>query len=344
MRIRFVSPPPEQRKGGIENAIEGLRAALHSVRVDVLDGGDPSDAHAIHHFHGLWNPRHAWLARHLRSVGRPYVVSPHGMLEPWAFRNRAWKKRPYFRWVERPFLRGASALFVTSGMEAAHLGERIDHPRVEVLPLGCRDPHGPDRATARRALGWGDARKTLLFLSRIDRKKGLDLLLRALAGLPEAQSWRLVVVGDGDPACTEELRGLARELARHLPAIEWAGGVWGERRWAYLQAADLFCLPTHSENFGIAVLEALHAGTPVLTTDQTPWVDHRGQSGVFIARPETDSLRETLGAALVRVAEGWPDADRAELSSWAEAHFGWPGLVQRYLEAYQRAIHVPPNQ
>ncbi len=336
MKIRFVSPPAALQKGGIENAIEGLRAALLGAGAEVIDSADPQDPEAVHHFHGLWNPAHARVALRLRTLGRPYIVSPHGMLEPWAFRHRSWKKRPYFHWIERPFLRGAASLFVTSGMEAANLEQKILHPRVEILPLGCRDPRGPARTAARRELGWEDGRKIMLFLSRIDRKKGLDLLFRALAALPEAAEWQLVVVGDGDAVYAETLRKLQRELC--LPGIEWTGGVWGPQRWVYLQAADLFCLPTHSENFGIAVLEALHAGTPVLTTDQTPWADHRDLPGITIARPETGSLKEALQIVLPHAAECWTDNDRTRLSSWAEANFGWSGLARRYLDAYHRAI------
>ncbi len=337
MKVRFVTPPKAKQAGGIENAVEGLREALAGQGIKVLQGGDAGDEDAVHHFHGLWDLSHSRLAAQLRKEGRPYVVSPHGMLEPWAFRHRRWKKLPYFWLIERKFLAGARALFVTSQMEANHLGRILRHPRVEILPLGCRDRRGPDFNRARKSLGWPADEYRMLFLSRLDVKKGLDLLLEAMAASDQAWSgWRLVVVGDGESEYVNSLKAMAAAASARLPPIEWLGPIWGAARWPYLQAADLFCLPTHSENFGIAVLEALHVGTPVLTTDQTPWVDHAGLSGLFIAKPEIPSLEQTLARARLKVGGDWSAEDRRNLAGWAEDNFAWEKLVGDYLRAYQR--------
>ena len=244
MKIRFVTPPAAKQIGGIENAVEGLRQALQQRDISVEQGGDPSDALAIHHFHGLWDRSHSRLASELRKLGRPYIVSPHGMLEPWALHHRRWKKVPYFHLIERRYLVGAASLFVTSGMEEEHLGRVLYHPRVEVLPLGCRDRRSPDYLSARKSVGWSGAERIMLFLSRIDPKKGLDNLLRALQISDcDWTSWRFVVVGDGSPAYVALLKSMANGVAEKLPIIEWVGPMWGEARWSYLQGADLFCLP-----------------------------------------------------------------------------------------------------
>jgi glycosyltransferase involved in cell wall biosynthesis len=329
--------------GGIENAVEGLREALQGQGLEVVQGGDPGDADAVHHFHGLWDPSHSRLAARLRKFERPYVVSPHGMLEPWAFRHRRWKKLPYFWLVERRLLMGAKALFVTSSMEARHLDRVIRHPRVEVLPLGCRDRHGPDYTAARQALKWLPDERVILFLSRIDAKKGLDLLIHAMAdGCRNWESWRLVVVGDGEPGYVAALKSAAAAAAARLLKVEWTGPVWGEARWPFIQGADLFCLPTHSENFGIAVLEALHAGTPVLTTNQTPWVDHSGLAGLFIAKPEVSSIRQVLLETRARIGARWTSDARQRLAVWTEEHFAWEKLGPAYATAYQRSAACPP--
>jgi len=338
MKVRFVTPPIARQAGGIENAVEGLREALQRQGVMVLQGGDPDDTEAVHHFHGLWNPSHSRLAARLRKLGRSYVVSPHGMLEPWAFRHRRWKKLPYFWLIEQRFLLGAKAIFVTSAMEAKHLAGVIRHPCVEVLPLGCRDCRSPDYVSARGALGWPPDERVILFLSRIDVKKGLVLLLHAMAGLGrDWQGWRLVVVGGGEPDYVISLKAMAAAASARLPKVEWIGAVWGAARWLYFQGADLFCLPTHSENFGLAVLEAFHVGTPVLTTDQTPWVDHSGMDGLFIAKPETLSLQQKLADARARIGGNWSLADRNHLAAWAVASFTWEKLGPAYVGAYHRA-------
>jgi len=338
MRVRFVTPPLAKQAGGIEHAMAGLREALQQQGMTVLPEGDPGDAEAVHHFHGLWNPAHSRLAARLRKLCHPYVVSPHGMLEPWAFRQRRWKKLPYFWLIERRFLLGAKAVFVTSAMEAENLGRIIRHPQVKVLPLGCRDRRGPDYFLARKTLGWSPDTRVILFLSRIDVKKGLDLLLQALAGGGlNWQGWRLVIVGDGAPEYLAALKSMAAAATARLPQVEWIGAVWGAARWPYLQGADLFCLPTHSENFGLAVLEALHVGTPVLTTDQTPWAGHSGLPGLLIAKPERASLQKALAHARNRIDEQWSLADRNALADWAEKRFAWEHLAPAYVDAYLAA-------
>ena len=344
MKVRFVTPPLAKQAGGIENAVEGLREALQRQGHTVLSGGNPADAEAVHHFHGLWDWSHSRLAAQLRQRNRPYVVSPHGMLEPWAFRHRRWKKLPYFWLIEQRFLADAKALFVTSDMESVHLQRVIDHPRVEVLALGCRDQRSPDYDAARMTLGWPAKERVILFLSRIDGKKGLDLLFPAMAsGGFDWRGWRFVVVGDGDPKYVASLKSIAAAAAVHLPKIEWIGSVWGAARWPYVQGADLFCLPTHSENFGLAVLEALHAGTPVLTTDQTPWRSQKGLDGLFIAKPERLSLQQTLASAMTRIDGKWSLKDRNALAAWTNAHFAWEKLVSGYVEAYHRAVNCLPS-
>lgn len=348
MNVRFVTPPAAKQSGGLENAIEGLREALRRRGVRVSQGGDLSDLDAVHHFHGLWEPAHSALAARLRRLGYPYVVSPHGMLEPWAFRNRRWKKLPYFWLVERRFLLGARTLFVTSELEADHLGLVVRHPMVKVLPLACRDRRAPDYENSKRFLGWPSEERVMLFLSRIHPKKGLDLLLQALAqGNGSWSGWRLVVVGDGDSGYLNSLKKLASTLEKELPKVEWIGPVWGPERWRYLQGSDLFCLPTHSENFGIAVLESLHVGTPVLTSDQTPWKDHAHEDGFFVVRPEIDSIAGGLGRARNRLTKGWTGTDREGLAAWAEKRFSWDNLAGSYLEAYKAAAgrggQFPPD-
>jgi glycosyltransferase involved in cell wall biosynthesis len=338
MKVRFITPPKELQKGGIENAVEGLREALLGLGIPVADGPDFEDPEAIHHFHGLWNFGHSRLARRLAQSHRPYVVSPHGMLEPWAWHHRRWKKLPYFHLIEKQMLRQAAALFVTSGMERDHLARVISHPRVEVLPLGCRDVRGPEREVARQALGWGADRRVMLFLSRVDPKKGLHLLLDALAQRPEMRErWRLVVVGDGPSEYRRQLEEQAARNEAALPLIDWVGPVWGDRRWPYLQGADLFCLPTHSENFGIAVLESFHVGTPVLTTTGTPWIEFQQRDGVFIAEPTVSALRDVLGKVDCRLDQQWTEDSRHALATWAQEKFSWPQLAGQYQAAYQRS-------
>jgi len=121
---------------------------------------------------------------------------------------------------------------------------------------------------------------------------------------------------------------------------EWIGPIWDSKRWSYLQGADLFCLPSHSENFGIAVLESLRVGTPVLTSDQTPWREHAERDGFFIVHPDIQSISTGLRRAYDRLAKGWTDSDRHSLAAWAEIHFDWNNLAGRYEKAYQAVAGI----
>lgn len=340
MNICFIESPAEKQIGGLSAAIESLRAALTRAGAVVRDESAllaktdaPPD---VVHFHGLWQPRHSVLSRECRERGVPYVVSPHGMLEPWAWRHKRWKKLPYFFLRERAHLAGAAALLATAENEARRLRELLPKARVQAIPLGLTSDAKPDYHKARGRLGWGGDERVLLFLSRVHPKKGLDLLLRALAGFGEKNA-RLVIVGGGERRYIETLQRFAKQHSGELPRIEWAGEIWGGARWPYFQGADLFCLPSHSENFGLAVLEACQVGTPVLTTTTTPWADALAAEGRcgFICEPRVESVREALHYFFTqpRLAADGRDA----LAGWAWQDFHWDALAPRYLDFYRHA-------
>lgn len=336
MKILFFTPPAEQRIGGLDAAIDGLRGALERRGIAVGDELPDDAAGCVAHFHGLWQPRHARLARVCRARGIPCVVSPHGMLEPWAWRHKRWKKWPYFHLVEKRRLMRAQALLATAPQEAERLRGFVPGQRIETLPLGLTGDAKPDYQRARAQLGWAEDERVLLFLSRIHVKKGLDLLLAALASLELSGPARLVIVGDGEPDYVAQLRRFAEENVRALPRIDWVGAVWGGERWKYFQGADLFCLPTHSENFGLAVLEACQVGTPVLTTLETPWAGALAGGRGFICRPCADDVRREL-ARFFSSERRSPEA-RAALAEWAWAHFHWDALAERYVDFYRSLL------
>jgi glycosyltransferase involved in cell wall biosynthesis len=333
MKVHFLQPPPEQRAGGLDAAIAAMCAALQRAGVEVT--GEPPEPgnDTVAHFHGLWQPRHAHLSALCAEWGLPTVVSPHGMLEPWAWRHKRWKKWPYFHAVEKHHLRRAAALLATAPSEAARLRDFVCGARVEVLPLGLTGGAQPDYARARAALGWAAEERVLLYLSRLHVKKGLELLLDALAHPERRPRTRVVIVGGGEPAYLAQLRAYANRLHARLPIIDWVGEVWGDNKWKYFQGADLFCLPSYSENFGLAVLEALQVGTPVLTTTTTPWAVAISDDRGYIAEPTVTSIKEQLDRYFS--APPWTPADRARLSAWTWEKFHWDTLAPRYLELYR---------
>ena len=337
MKIHFHEPPPAQRMGGLDAAIRGMQAALeklgHQVMVNPPADAEPPGAA---HFHGLWQPAFHAAAREYRSKRVPFVVSPHGMLEPWAWRHKRWKKFPYWHLVEKSWVRKAAAVLATAPAEAQRLKQFLPNTPIEVLPLGLTGEATADYTAARQKLGWGSNATVLLFLSRIHEKKGLDLLLEALAGMESLPpACKLVIVGPSEqPDYAGRCRQFAEANEKHLPRVEWVGAVWAEGRWPYLQGADLFCLPTHSENFGLVVLEASQVGTPTLTTTGTPWTDVLPKHGGFIAEPRVASLRSELKSFFAR---GRASAEqRAQLADWARQTYTWDALGPQYAALYER--------
>ncbi len=339
LKILFAEPPPQRRIGGIETALVGLSHALAAeciavTRADRLTKDLVANADVVH-FHGLWETSHVRARRWCRDAGKPTIVSPHGMLEPWAFRHRGWKKRPYFWFVEKPSLAAADLLLATSTLEADRLAQWFARDRIRALPLGGDPAPVPNHADARRRLKLGDDEFVVLFLSRCHEKKGLHLLI---AALPEAtraarRKVRLIVVGDGERSYV----GPLQEQTFRWPgdaACTWQGACWDAAKWDYFSAADLFCLPSFSENFGLAVLEALFAGTPALTTFETPWPALRGALPISFTRANVPELTNALQARFA--APPSTAAERAATRAAAIASFAWSTLAPRYGELYRQ--------
>lgn len=339
MKLHFFQPPPALRVGGLDAAIQSLQAALIKAGVPVDHQMPAEGSGHIVHFHGLWQFSHARLARQCRERQIPYVVSPHGMLEPWAWRHKWWKKWPYFHLLEKRFLAHSAALLATAAPEAERLKKFAPKQRIESLPLGLTGAARPNYQAARRELRWAPEEVVLLYLSRLHVKKGPDLLLKTLASMKWPSVTRLVFVGDGDADYVAQLKRFAVDHASKLPRIDWVGAVWGEARWKYFQGADLFCLPTHSENFGLAVLEACQVGTPALTTVDTPWAEELKGGRGYIAEPHLDSLRAQLTRYFA--APRTTIEQRATLADWAWQRFHWDRLASQYVQFYESLLRQP---
>jgi glycosyltransferase involved in cell wall biosynthesis len=262
------------------------------------------------------------------------------MLEPWERQHKRWKKWPWFHLLERRHLVGAARLLTTSDGEARNLGKLLSSEKCIALPLGLTANRRPDYAAARRAVDWGDSEIVLLFLSRIHPKKGLDLLLRALTQLDPRtlQCVRLVIVGGGEKRYLHELRMFAKREQLRLPKLNWVGEVWGDLKWAYFQGADLFCLTSFSENFGLAILEALQVGTRVLTTNRAPWHGLASWGAGFVVEPTELAVRSALAGFLVRPE--WPIAHRAKLASEIHTRFSWDAVGPSYVRFYEEVYEL----
>lgn len=223
---------------------------------------------ALIHGHGIWLPVNHWSASCARSHGVPYVVQPHGMLEPWALQHRVWKKRIAMRLFQRRDLDAAVLLVATSEQEYRNIRDLGLTQPVAVIPNGVQlevaEPDGMRPAGGRTV-------RTALFLSRIHPKKGLMNLIAAW-GQIKPVNWRLRIAGPDEGGHLAEVMAAARAHGVE-DLLDYIGQVGGERKAQLYREADLFVLPTFSENFGVVVAEALAHGLPVITTRGAPWAD-----------------------------------------------------------------------
>ncbi|HXT16707.1 MAG TPA: glycosyltransferase [Gemmatimonadaceae bacterium] len=246
------------------------------------------------HIHTLLNPVSAVTAWICRRAGVPYVVRPCGMLSRYSYEHRRrLLKRAYFTLVDRGVVTGAAAVQFTTDVEANEARERValDPSRVVVVP----PPYVPNALRLPRAPGT-DA--PVVFLARLNPVKGLETLLAAwrevVARRPAA---RLVIAGDGEAAYVESLRVLAEQLGI-ASRVEFAGFVSGARKAELLAGAALVVLPSKHENFGVAVLEAIGAGVPVIVSPEVQLSSfvRRHALGVVVEREPAK-----LAAAIVQV-------------------------------------------
>lgn len=322
-------------------AADGSAAAVHAFGVE--PGMTLSDAPMaqligegrwdIVHDNGLWLPYGARVARLCRARAIPRLLSVRGMLQPWAWNHRRWKKRIAWAFYQQRGIAGAARLHATSEEEVARIRELFPARRPLLIANGVDLPDLPPRTPRRE----GEPR-IALFLGRLHPVKGLAMLVDAWARLRPA-GWKLRLVGPDEGGHRAELE--TRIAAANLQGeVTIAGPASGAEKQAHYAAASLFLLPSYTENFGIAAAEALAHGLPVVTTTGTPWRVLETQGCGWWVAPETD----TLSAAL-REATALPDTRLAAMGatgrSWVADHLHWPAIAKQFSDAYADAIANP---
>jgi len=222
------------------------------------------------HLHTLWSPLVGAAARVARSLGKPYVLAPHGMLDPWSMKQKALKKRLYWATVEGWTARGAAALLFTTENERDLAMASVDiKAPAEVIALGADAPPASRAVLAKEFLSVHSdlaGRPIVIFLGRLHGKKRPEALIEAMpAILAERPDALAVFVGAGEQDCEQQLRRLAAELGV-AGAVVFLGHRNGREKWQALAAASAFVLASQQENFAIAAVEALAMGLPVLLT------------------------------------------------------------------------------
>lgn len=325
--------PVEVCSAGVQNGVRRIIWRPFSF-YNTLQNQAQSAHPDILHDHGIWLPTHGTVALAARRLDVPLVVSIRGMLTSWALQHNRWRKQ--FAWMayQKAALRQASLFHVTSEEEVEALRDLgFDQPAA-MIPNGVQLPEqqsadsssvGPRRA---------------LFLSRLHPKKGLPMLIEAWARV-RPKDWELILVGPSEEGHRAELEEQVRSDGLD-DEITFSGSVSDKEKWAVYRSADLFVLPTHSENFGIVVAEALAAGIPVLTTTGTPWRELETHGCGWWVKPEVERITRALDDAV-----GCADEKRRAMGArgrrLVEEQYSWQGVARQMNAAYRWLANGGPR-
>jgi glycosyltransferase involved in cell wall biosynthesis len=305
-----LGPSPSMRRW--------LRDQVENAQVDVL------------HAHAMWQFNTLYPGAAVRGTDVPLVTAPRGMWSQWAMASGSRAKKVFWPLLQRPAVARTACFHATSEAEYEDIRRLGFEQPVALIPNGIDLPELQEREES-------DVR-TLLFLSRIHRVKGLEMLLEAWSNVhlrhPE---WRLVIAGSDDgyygtSGYLDEIKALTESL--RVSRVEFVGEVRGTEKQRLYQDADLFVLPSHSENFGMVVAEALAAGTPAVVSRGAPWSQLEDEAAGWWVEIGTDPLTAALDEALATPREEL-EAMGKRGRAWMQRDFSWAELGRRTIQTYR---------
>jgi glycosyltransferase involved in cell wall biosynthesis len=295
------------------------------------------------HIHAVFNHASIAAAAACRKHNVPYVVRPLGTLDPWSMKQKPLRKFLFWHLSGKRMLQAAAAIHYTASAEklGAEGSLGLNHGRV--IPLGV-ETNLPAQLNGRELVSRKLAKLTghryVLVLSRLHPKKGLDIFVDAFLSLKEKQDlkdWKLVLAGDGPG---EYVQALKQTVSAHNAeeVVLFPGWLEGEEKDAFLRHASLLALPSHHENFGLCVMEALAAGVPVMVSPHVNLATEIESSGAgWIAAIEKNSLESTLAEALAGEDER---ARRGRAGKTLSLEFSCESVAARLNEMYTAVLKV----
>lgn len=290
---------------------------------------DWAKAGELVHQHGLWLMPNIYPGMAARKFGNPLIVAPRGMLSPGALRFSSTKKRFIWHIAQKRALLGAKCFHATSLDEAADVRRAGFSQPIFIIPNGIEipeptehDPHANYRE--------------LLYLGRIHPKKGLSRLLKAWKKVEDQfPAWHLKIVGQSEGGHLSQLKSQSQSL--ELKRVSFLDPVYGERKTSVYQRADLFILPTFSENFGNVVAEALAAGTPVICSTGAPWEGIKSHNCGWWTECDEQTLATNLSVAMSK-----PREELSEMGNngriWMRREFDWSQVAESVIKVYSWCV------
>ncbi len=324
---------PRQTAGVCPCAIASTSRWIRNQHLDIV------------HLHGVWEPLLRLSARLAAHAHVPYVVAPHGMLDPWSLHQSRWKKQLALHLGYGRMLRAAAFLHVLNADEQALLPTRWTPEHCVTLPNGIFldevQPLPPAAAFRARVPALG-GKPYILFLSRLHYKKGLDRLAGAFALLAHDLPDVHLVVAGPDGGAEQDFRQQVQQAGLEA-RVHLVGPLWGEDKLAALAGAACFCLPSRQEGFSMAITEALACGRPVVISAACHFPQvAEAQAGVVVDLDDADvpgshtRLAEALRQVLTNSARA-ADMGQAGMTLVRE-HYTWPIIAQQSISAYQQVL------
>lgn len=292
----------------------------------------------IVHLHGLWQWPCWCAAACCRKIGRPYIVMPHGFLEPERLKISSWKKKIVGAFVERRNLKKSNGLVATSQSEAKGFEAYGLNLSTHIMPIGLDlepiDSGKYDGGLLRR-IGCDLSKKHILYFSRITPIKGLDMLCDAWRKVNH-KNWQLLIVGPDDRGYAKKMQSLYSSHIRN-ESVVFCGPIYGLDKYNLLRSVDALVLPTRSENWSIAVAEAMAAGLPIVCTKGAPWsCINEVDAGCWV-----DVNADAIANGLDFVLDVGDDARKKMGQNgrmWVENNLQWPKIASDMIRFYSNVI------
>ena len=266
-----------------------------------------------------------------RLLKKKYIIRTIGQLMFWSLKQGSMHKKIYLFLIEKSNIESSSCIHMTSQLEVNEFKENFSHPMQINIPLGISIPQNKQKHIVKKKF------VNYLFLSRIHPKKQLDLILKTLSIINKRgfYSWTLEIVGDGDKNYLNYLKNLSYKFNID-EKIKWHGFLQGEEKFNKIKNADWLILPSHSENFGIAVAESLSFGLPVIISPNigiAPFVEKYGAG--YVVEPDKKKLCECL----MNKANSAPNIELRKSSvKLAKEVFSWNIISKKLLKSYNKIL------
>ncbi len=293
----------------------------------------PVNAHSFFHIHGLWSPLLHRAAAIARARQIPYVISTRGMMAAWALQHKALKKRIAWMLYQKHDLQKADRIVVSSEFEKSEVMRLLPQSSFDVMPNGCHPK--PEIPEAKTSMLEENGVRWALALGRLHPVKGYEELIGAWAAVAP-KGWKLAIAG---PDESNHLNTLKSVVARHGldGQVIFLGAVDDHQKWQLFEQCELFLAPSRTENFGMAIAEALQSGTPVITTTGTPWEMIPARNCGWWIELDDEALKSALTEATQLSPQALANRGQNGQKLISE-NFTWDAVAAKSLDIYQSVL------